>query len=206
MRIFLASEVRVVGLVARIAEHAAGVFGGDHLREGLRLGGVLFVAAAAEVGDIGELGDVGGGVIGMPGEGTVAGFAGDVGVLTGGASFGLVIVAHDALVLAGVRNGALAGFEQGGGAVVAVLAEGLGDDYGTYDEEDTKRGEKDNRGADEVSGIGEEAAQSYLLFWSVGGVQHKDQTGCGSGSGLYRGFCGDLQHCGLVVGWQVWGK
>jgi hypothetical protein len=46
---------------------------------------------------------------------------------------------------------------------VAVLAEGFGDDYGTYDEEDTKRGEEDNRGADKVSGIGEEAAQSYLL-------------------------------------------
>ena len=162
-----------MGLVARIAEHAAGVFGGDHLREGLRLGGVLFVAAAAEVGDIGELGDVGGGVVGMPGEGTVAGFAGDVGVLTGGASFGLVIVAHDALVLAGVRNGALAGFEQGGGAVVAVLAEGFGDDYGTYDEEDTKRGDKHSRGADEVTRIGENAAQTHLLSLTICNIRTK---------------------------------
>ena len=110
MRFFLASEVRVVRLVARIAEHAAGVLGGDHLREGGRLGGVLFVAAAAEVGDIGQLGDVGGGVAGMLGEGTVAGFAGDVGVLAGGAGFGLVIVAQNALILAGVSDGALAEF------------------------------------------------------------------------------------------------
>src|ERR1035438_3864667 len=102
MRLFLASEVRVVRLMARIAGHAAGVFGGGHLREVGGLGGVLFVAPAAEVGDIGQLGDVGGGVGGMLGEGTMAGFAGDVGVLAGGAGFGLVIVAHDALVLAGV--------------------------------------------------------------------------------------------------------
>ena len=113
-------------LMARIAEHAAGVLGGGHLREGGRLSCVLFVAPAAEVGDIGELGDVGGGVIGMLGEGTVAGFAGDVGVLTGGASFGLVIVAQNALVLAGVGDGALTDFRQRSGAVMPVLPKGLG--------------------------------------------------------------------------------
>ena len=114
-------------LMARIAEHAAGVLGGGHLREGRRLGRILFVTLAAEVGDIGELGDVGGGVVCMLREGTVAGFAGDVGVLTGGAGFGLVIVAQNALVLASVSDGALPDFRQRGGAVVPVLPKGLGD-------------------------------------------------------------------------------
>jgi len=127
MRLFLASEVRVVRLMARIAEHAAGVLGGDHLRKARGLGRVLFVTPAAEVGDSGQLGDVGGGVAGVLRQGTVAGFAGDVRVLAGGARFGFVIVAQNALVLAGVSNGEPADFFQRGGAEVAVLAEGLGD-------------------------------------------------------------------------------
>ena len=57
----------------------------------------------------------------------MAGFAGDMGVLAGGAGLGLIIVAKNALILAGVNHGALADFGQSGGAVVAVLAEGLGD-------------------------------------------------------------------------------
>ena len=57
----------------------------------------------------------------------MAGFAGDVRVLAGGARFGFVIVAQNALVLAGVSNGEPADFFQRGGAEVAVLAEGLGD-------------------------------------------------------------------------------
>jgi hypothetical protein len=188
MQLFLASEVRVVRLMARITEHAARVLGGDHLRECGGLGRVLFMTPSAEVGDIGELGDVGGGVAGMLGEGTVAGFAGDVGVLTGGAGFGLVIVAQNALVLAGVGDGALTDFHQRGGAVVPVLAEGLGDDYGTYDEEDTERGDQDNRRADEVSGIREKAAQSYLLSVTYCNIRTKRPV-CGKVD-YSRGFVG----------------
>ena len=61
------SQVRVVRLVADIAQRAAGVFGGDHLREVLRLGCVFFVAAAAQVGDVGQVGLSASGVVGVRG-------------------------------------------------------------------------------------------------------------------------------------------
>jgi hypothetical protein len=48
--------VGVVGLVAGVAEHASRVLGGDDLGEALGFGGVLFVTAAAEVGDFGKFG------------------------------------------------------------------------------------------------------------------------------------------------------
>ena len=114
-------------LMARIASHAARVLGGDHLWKPCGLGRIFFVAPAAEVGDVGQLGDVGGGIFGVLRQRTVASFAGDVRVLAGGAGFGLVIVAQDALVLARVSDGALVDFIQRGGSIVAVLAEGLGD-------------------------------------------------------------------------------
>jgi hypothetical protein len=42
-----------MGLMAGGTERAAGMFGGHHLRKVLGLGGVLFMAAPAEIGDIG---------------------------------------------------------------------------------------------------------------------------------------------------------
>ena len=50
--------MRVVRHVAAIAQHAAGVLGGNDLGEGPGFGGVLFVAAYAEGGDVGQFGSV----------------------------------------------------------------------------------------------------------------------------------------------------
>ena len=92
-------------LVAGVAGRAAGVLGGGYLRKALRLGGVLFVAAAAEVGDIGQFGNVRRGIVGVLRQRAMARFAGDVGVFAGGASLGFVVVAHHAGVLPGVGDG-----------------------------------------------------------------------------------------------------
>ena len=54
-----------MGLVAGIADHAAGVLDGGHLREVLGFGGVLLMAAAAEVGDFGQFRNVRRGVVRM---------------------------------------------------------------------------------------------------------------------------------------------
>ena len=119
--------MRVVRLVAIGTLHAAVVLGGGHLREPGGFGRVLLMAAVAQIGHVGQFG-LDGRVAGVRRQRPVTGFAGDVSVLAGGAGFGLVIVAQNALVLAGVSDGALAEFGLRGGAVVAVLSEGLGDD------------------------------------------------------------------------------
>ncbi len=45
-------------LMAVVTDHASGVLDRSHLREGLGFRRILFVAAAAQVGDIGQLGNV----------------------------------------------------------------------------------------------------------------------------------------------------
>jgi len=151
--------MRIVRQVAGVARGAAGVFGGDDLREPLGLGGVLFVAAAAEIRDVGELGLHGAGIVGVRGQRAVAAFASDVGVLAGGAHFSLVVVAHDAGVLAGEGDGALTDGGEGSRAVVAILAELFGD-YGSADgEEEADSGEQNDGGTEQMSRVMEQAAQ-----------------------------------------------
>ena len=151
-----------MGLVARVAEHPAGVLGGGDLGEAFGFGSVLLMAAAAEVGHVGELGFCGGGVggIGMGGLGTVTGLAGDVGVTAGGADFGLILVAQDTSILAGVGDGARADELERGRPVMAILAEAFGDDGGTHNEEEAEGGEKDERGTDEMPGVAEETSHT----------------------------------------------
>ena len=110
-------------LVAGIAQHAAGMLGRDHLREALGLGRVLFMAAPAEVGYIGEDRLVGGRVVGMLRQRPVTGFAGHVGVLSGGARLALVVMTHQTHILAGESDGFRPDQRQRLGAVMAVLAE-----------------------------------------------------------------------------------
>jgi hypothetical protein len=167
--------MRIVRLVAGVAGSAAGMFRCDNLRKPLGLGCVLFVADAAEAGDLRELGDDGAGIVGMLGERAVAAFAGYVGVFAGGAGFGLVVVAQDAGILAGVGDGTLADGGQGAGAVVAVLSEVLGDYRRSDGEENADSGEQDEGGSDQMSRIMEQAAQIGPP-WSQKIRQYRDQT------------------------------
>ena len=76
-----------------IASQSLRMLDGYHLREFLGLGRVLFMTAAAKVGDIGQFRNVGGRVVGVERQGSVAGFARHVRVTAGGADFGLVVMA-----------------------------------------------------------------------------------------------------------------
>ena len=115
-----------MGLVTGVAQHAAGVPGSGDLGEGFGFRRVLFVAAGAEGGDVRERGLIGLTVhlgVGVFRLGSVAGLAGHVSVSSCGTHFGLVVVAHHAGVLPGVRDGVLANGGERARAVVSVLAE-----------------------------------------------------------------------------------
>jgi hypothetical protein len=148
--------VRIVRFVALIAGHAAGVLGGNHLREGTRFGGVLFVAADAESGDRRQLGNEGGWIVGMFGEGAVAGFAGDPGVFAFGADLALVLVAKYALLLARVGDGALADEIERAGAIVSILTKVFGDHGLAEREEERKSCENNGCRPNQVPGIAKE--------------------------------------------------
>jgi len=142
-----------MGLMARIAKHAAGVLRSNDLGESFGFGRVLLVAAAAEIGDVGELGLVGRGVVGvgMRGLRAMAGFAGDMGVPAGGAGLGLIVVAQDTGILARVGDRALTDHVEGAGAVVAVLAESFRDDGGAYNQKETEPGQEDESRANQMA-------------------------------------------------------
>ena len=124
----------IVRLVARVAQHAARVLRGGHLREVLRFGRILFMTAAAEVGYVGKRGFVGRWIIrgGMRRLWSVACLAGNVGMFAGGSGFGLLVMAQNAGILSGIRDRALPNHIQGTRPVMAVLAESLGNNRGAY--------------------------------------------------------------------------
>jgi hypothetical protein len=122
--------------MAGVAGHAAGVFGGRHLRKVLRFCRVLLMAAAAEIGDIGEFGNVCRRVIRVLRQWTMARFTGHMGMLAGGSGGGLVIVTHDAGVLPGEGYLMLADQVERARPVVTILPKCLGDDDAADNEED----------------------------------------------------------------------
>ena len=146
-------------LMTGVAGHPAGVLGGDHLWKTAGLGGVLFMAAPAEIGDIRAFRDVGGGIVGVLGEGPVAGLAGDVRMLAGFAGVSLVVVAHDAGILAGIGDGPLPYGGERARAVVAVLAEVLGDHRAADRQEKAESGQEDDGRANEMSRVVKQTAQ-----------------------------------------------
>ena len=151
-------------LVAIVAGRAAGMFGGDYLREVFGLGGVLLVAAAAEVGDSRQFGDVRGRIFGVLRQRPVAGFAGHVRVLAGGAGFAFVVVAHQAGVLPSIGEGVLADEVERAGAIVAVLPEGLGDNRTANYQEERHGSQQDQSGPHQMSGIAEQTAHRTPPF------------------------------------------
>src|ERR1035438_4288271 len=153
--------MRVVGLMARVTKRAAGMLRGDHLRKVLGLGGVLFVAAPAEIGNIGQGRLMRRRVVGV-GMGrlrTVARFAGDMGVLAGGARLGLLVVAHHAGVLAGERDGVLADDVERRCVIVTVLAESLRDQRGADQQKGGESNDQNDSGANEMTRVTQKLAQ-----------------------------------------------
>ncbi len=116
----------IMRLVAIVALHAAGVFRRRHLRKPGRLGRVPFVTRHAERGHIGKLRNdrV---IFGMFGLWTVARLAGDMCVLSLSPHFRLIVVTHDALVLAGIGNRTLADLVERTRTEMTILAEILRD-------------------------------------------------------------------------------
>ena len=153
-----------MGLVAAVTQHAAGMFDGRHLGEFRGFGRVLFMAAAAQVGDVGQLRNVRHRVLGMLRQGAMAGFAGDMSVFACGARFAFILVAHQAGVLPGKRDGVLADQGQGAGPIMPILAEGFGDNGATDYQKEREPGEQNQGGSNEMSGIPEEMAHCRLLF------------------------------------------
>lgn len=137
---------------------------GYDLREFPGLGRVLFMTAAAEVGDVGQFGNVGGRVIGMGRQGAVAGFARHVRVPAGGADFGLAVMAYHAGILSGKGNRPLADVVERARTKVAVLSEGLGDYGAPNHEEDADSGQQNQRWPNQMDPVMKQAAQDYPLF------------------------------------------
>ncbi len=150
-------------LMTGVAERAAGVFGRHYLGEASGFGRVFFVAAPAEVGHVRQLRLVRRRVVrqGVDRLRSMAGFAGDVCVLSRCARFGLVVVAHDALVLPGVGNGAGADPFQGGRVVVPVFAKGFRNERGADHQKDGESGQQNGRGTDQVSRIPKKLTQRH---------------------------------------------
>jgi hypothetical protein len=153
-----------MGLVAIVAGHAAGVFGGHDLWEALRLRGVLFMASRAEGGNVRESGFESGRIVGVFGERAVTGFAGDVGVFAGGADGGFGIVARAADVLSGVLDGLGSGHGEVSGAVVAILSKSFGDDRGADHKKQDQTQNQDHRGADQMACISKTGSHRNLLL------------------------------------------
>ncbi len=151
MSIFISSKMRVMGLMARVAEHSAGVLGGRHLGEGLGFGGVFLVAAAAEIGDIRQNGLVGGRVVDMLRQRTVASLASDMSVLAGRAGLPFVLMAEQAHLLSRVRDRALADGVERAWAVMSIAAETFRYDRGADHQKETEPGQQYQRGANQMA-------------------------------------------------------
>ena len=92
----------------------------------------------------------GGGIVGVFGLGSVAGFAGDDDVLALLFLIDHVGMAGLADIVAGVGDRAGGDFGDGGAAIVSVLAETVGDDEGTQADEGNQGDGHDDREPDEV--------------------------------------------------------
>ena len=150
--------------MALVAGHAAGMLGGHNLGKSSWLGGVFFVATPAEVGDVGQLRNVGHRVIGVFRQWAVAGFASDVRVTTGCASFAFVLMTEQAGILAGKGHGVCASGIQRRRPVVAILPECLGNHYRTDDQENAQRGQQNQRRPEKMARIMEKLAQEPPPF------------------------------------------
>ena len=136
--------------MAGVAGETSGVIGGDDLRKSLGLGAVGLVTVRTNDGGVGQLWFYRGRIVSVFALGSVASFAGNVGVTT---QF-LLIYDVGVASLAGVmtRENWHAGSDLGDGctAIMAILAKTLGDDSGAQQDEDRQQNRDDDGEADEM--------------------------------------------------------
>ena len=128
-----------------VAELAAGMFLGIHLREVLWLGDIFGMAANAQMYDIGLFWFETGGIVGMFGERPVACLAVDRSVDT--VSFGVGDVGVTALadLVTGIGDRARSDLRQGVAPVMTVLAKTLREESAAQDDKENQANEE-NRG------------------------------------------------------------
>lgn len=144
--------------MAGVAGYASGVICGCDLRKGFGFGAVAFVAAGADDGGVEFRRLDGGGIVGMLGLGSVAGFAWNDDVLALLLLFHNVGVAGLAHVVTGMSDGTGRGLGNGGAAIVSVLAEAARDDGGAQEKECHQSDRHDYGEADEVFDVLEQVA------------------------------------------------
>ena len=142
-----------MGLVAGVAGNASGVIGGCNLGEGFGLGAVGLVAAGAYDGGVELRRFHGGGIVGVPGLGSVAGFARDDDMLAQLFLSDDIGVTSFADIVARKGHGAGGGLCDGCAAIVSVLAEAFGDDKGAQDDKGNQGDGDDDREPDEMFNI-----------------------------------------------------
>ena len=128
-----------------VAELAAGMFLGIHLREVLWLGDIFGMAANAQMYDIGLFWFETGGIVSVLGERPVAGLAVDLSVDT--VSFGVGYIGVTALadLVTGIGDRARSDLRQGVAPVVTVLAKTLREESAAQDDKENQANEE-NRG------------------------------------------------------------
>ncbi len=138
------------------------MLGRDHLGKASGFGRIFFMTAPAEVGHVGQGRFVRRGIVsqGVRRLRAMARLAGDMCVLSRSADCGLLIVAHDALVLPGVVHRALANPLQGRRVVMTVFSEGFRNECSADSQEDAETGQQNQGGADQVSGFPKKLTQA----------------------------------------------
>jgi len=131
------------------------------LGKSLGLGGVFFVAAAAEVGDVGQLGRVPTLGLDVFGLGTVAGLASYARVLSRVVHFGFGIMAEGALGMARVGDGQPTDHVKRARSIVPIFTKILGNHSGANNEEYAHSRQQNHGRTNQMSRISEEATQSH---------------------------------------------
>ena len=138
-------------LVTRIAKHALGMRDRIYLGKGFRLGSVFFMAAPAEVADVGQLGHIRLGVVSVFGQWSVAGLTTNARMLTRVVRLGFFFVADGAVALAGIGDGERADHVKRARPVVSVFTKVLRHDGGAENQENSRRRQQDQSGANQVA-------------------------------------------------------
>ena len=155
-------------LVTALTGGAVIVLARVHLLEPRWLGGVGLVATGAQGGDLRDGGLGLFRVLGVSSGRSVAGFAGDSAMDSGVAGGEFVGMAIGANGLAGELYRVIAVEVEGGGAVVAVLAEAGRHDHGADSGEEDEAQHKDGGRPDEVGGVLPADTQDCLTFAATG--------------------------------------